>query len=98
MKQYNHFWCSGCGCVGLEIPQSLVDDQPTSGPCDVSVKEAQPTLAKQFEGYPAQTLIDLATEYGANDYGNEGVLTLKQAKEFITWIAIGDLQEDQFYE
>ena len=95
------FWCSGSGEVELELSQWYLDNQPTQGQCLPSVLEALesdevPSVAKQLEKYSSELIVAMACEYGCNAYGNEGKPTVDEAKQFITWIAIGDMKEEQF--
>lgn len=98
------YWHDESGLIELELTQWHLDNQPIQGECESSVLEALdykhegiPTLSEQLEN----TGLDLrmtAIKYGSKDYGNEGVPTMEEAFQFIVWIAIGDLQEQQAQE
>jgi len=96
-------WCSGGGEIELAIDEHLIDSQPTQGDCLSSVQHAldvqinnQLELVNQLEAYTEEVIIATAIEYGCDNYGCDKEPTKQEAMEFIVWMAIGDLQEEQF--
>tara|TARA_R100000951_G_scaffold41458_1_gene34997 strand:- start:1709 stop:2023 length:315 start_codon:yes stop_codon:yes gene_type:complete len=100
MNKQELCWTSSSGAIEVQLTQDMLDDQPVSGDCLPSVKLTSKLLLDQFR-YPSSVIISEAVECGLWDYGNDNPpenkqTQIREAVEFLTWIAIGDLQDEQF--
>lgn len=91
-------WTTSSSDIELIITDWHTDNQPVSGDCTSSVKEAldfydgiNDSLEHQLVGYPDEVIVSEAIAQGSNNYGVDGQPSVRQAKEFIVWVAISDI-------
>jgi hypothetical protein len=85
------WWSSGCGRIELQIPVEAISECSHQGQCDEDVAYWTPKI--DWSGVTRQNLETVLKEYGAwDDLQSAELDTLK---ERLTWIACGDLQEEQ---
>jgi hypothetical protein len=84
------WWSSGCGRIELQIPEPAIAACSHSGQCDTDVEFWEPQI--DWSTITRKDMETVLKEYGAWD--DLQTVPAKTLRERLTWIACGDLDEE----